>query len=385
MSTFPDPLTTPVPARTLVRLPDQPAGVPWPTTQWPVADPRDLGADAERLNSLLDVLVADEPHPTMGRSYAAAVVAGGRLVAERYGLRPVRDLRSLEADPPLDRLDEHSELLSWSMAKSLTHLAVGTAVADGLVALEDPVADPQWNTTDDPRAAITWDDLLAMRPGLAWREEYVIDAGAMPDVVEMLFGSGRPDMAAFAASFPLAHRPGATEAYKYSSGTTNIAAANLQRVLGAGEALDAAASDDYYHRRILDPIGMTGTRLEFDDAGTFIGSSYAWATLRDWCRFGLLAMRGGNWDGQAIVPAGWIDHGRTARSWDEELLHGAHWWTWDQDQMPFGAHGFEGQRVICFPTRDVVVVRLGKVADVEGATTVLNAHLTEIAACFPER
>ena len=365
--------------RPLIPLPPQPDRVPWPTDVWPEADPADLGADQDRLRALLDILVADEPHPAMGRTFAAAVVCRGRLVAERYGLRPVRDLRSLEPDPPLDRLDETSELLSWSMAKSLTHLAVGVAIGDGALRVDDPIPEPHWAPESDPRHGITWDDLLTMRPGLSWREEYVPEAGNMPDVIEMLFGSGADDMGAFAATFPLQHPPGSPEAFCYSSGTTNIVTANLQRVLGTG----AAEFDRLVHDRILDPIGMASARLEFDAAGTFIGSSYAHSTLRDWCRFGLLAMRDGTWDGQRLVPEGWIDHGRTARSFSEGLYHGAHWWAWDQEQMPFGAHGFEGQRVICFPSRDVIVVRLGKVSDQPDATTVLNNHITEIANCFP--
>lgn len=369
----------PIPERDLFPLPAQPEGVAWPTEQWEVADPTSLGGDAERLTALLDELVSGEPHPVLGRTHAAAVVVRGRLVAERYGRRVVQDLRSLGEDPPLDDLGPDDELLSWSMAKTITHLAVGAAIADGKLDVHDPVPERQWTAADDPRGAITWDDLLAMRPGLAWTEEYYdLDGDTLPDVITMLFGDGAADMATFAASFPLVHEPGSPEAFNYSSGTTNIVVANLQRVLG----LDQAGMDRFLHERIFDPVGMRSARAEFDEAGTFIGSSYAYATLRDWCRFGLLALRGGEWDGRRIVPEGWVDHGRTARSWEDELLHGAHWWTWDQDQMPFGAHGFEGQRVIAFPARDVVVVRLGKTGSTN--TTHLNAHLTEIAGCFPE-
>jgi CubicO group peptidase (beta-lactamase class C family) len=367
-----------LPDRALLPLPAQPADVAWPTDKWDRADPVEVGGDAERLDALLDALVQPDLDPELGRTSAAAVVVGGRLVAERYGHRPVRDLRSLEPDPPLDAVDQTTELLSWSMAKSITSLAVGVAVADGALVVTDPVGEPAWAGADDPRRAITWDDLLAMRPGLAWQEEYY-DLGGdhLPDVVQMLFGDGAADMAGFAASFPLVHQPGSPEAFTYSSGTTNIVAANLQRVLG----LDAAGMDRFLHERIFDPIGMRSARAEFDAAGTFIGSSYVYATLQDWCRFGLLALRGGAWDGRAIVAPDWIDEARRPRSWSEDILHGAHWWTWDQDQMPFGAHGFEGQRVICFPTRDLVVVRLGWISST-GARA-LNRHLTDIADCFP--
>ncbi|QXC61162.1 beta-lactamase family protein [Aquihabitans sp. G128] len=370
----------PIPTRDLQPLPGQPEGVAWPTDEWPRADAAALGGDQDRLDALLDELVGPEPHPIFGLTHAAAVVVGGHLVAERYGRRIVQDLRSLGEDPPFDDLTAKDELLSWSMAKSISHLAVGVAIGDGKLSVTDAVPERQWQAEGDPRGAITWDDLLAMRPGLEWREEYYdLDGEKLPDVINMLFGDGAPDMATFAASFPLVAEPGSEAAFNYSSGTTNIVVANLQRVLG----LDADGMDRFLHERIFDPIGMRSARAEFDETGTFIGSSYAYATLQDWCRFGLLALRNGEWDGVRLVPDGWIAHGRTARSWDDEILHGAHWWTWDQDQMPFGAHGFEGQRVICFPTRDVVLVRLGKTAS--GNTIHLNAHLTEIAGCFPER
>ncbi len=372
----------PVPTRPLLPLPAQPKGVPWPNdgaaNEWPEASPAELGADAGRLDALLDELVA-ERHPEIGLTYGVAVVAGGRLVAERYGQRVVRDLRAWEPDPPLEPVTPADELLSWSMAKSLTSLAVGVAVGDGRLRVDDPVLDPRWDRTDDPRAAITWDHLLTMRPGLAWTEEYYdLSGDELPNVVTMLYGTEAADMAAYAASFPLVHEPGSAEAFQYSSGTTNIIAANLQRVLG----LDVQGVRDFLEDRIFFPLGMSSFRVDVDTAGTFVGSSYAYATLRDWCRFGLLAMRGGRWRGTAIVPDGWIDYSRRARSWDDDIIHGAHWWTWDQDQMPFGAHGFEGQRVICFPTRDVVVVRLGLTPS-DGAPA-LNARITEIAGCFPE-
>lgn len=368
-----------VPKRELLPLPVQPDGLAWPTEDWERAEPSELAGDDSRLEALLDELVSPDEHPVFGRTYAAAVVARGRLVAERYGRRVVQDLRALGDDPPFDDLGPDDQLLSWSMAKSLTSLAVGVAVGDGLIDVSDRVPEPQWADPSDPRHGITWDHLLTMRPGLAWREEYYeLDGASLPDVVTMLFGDGAADMASFAASFPLRAVPGSDDAYVYSSGTTNIVAANLQRVLG----LDRDGMDGFLHERILDPVGMSGLRAEFDPAGTFIGSSYTHATLTDWCRFGLLAMRDGTWDGRRIVPEGWIDYGRTARSWDDLLMHGAQWWTWNQDQMPFGAHGFEGQRIICFPTRDVVVVRFGKTHP--DRTDALNTRLTEIAGCFPE-
>lgn len=371
---------TAVPDRPLVPLPAQPDGVPWPTARWPRAEPAEIGADQQRLAALLDELVSGDHHPQLGLTHAAAVVAGGRLVAERYGRRIVQDLRAMGDDPPLEPVDAATELLSWSMAKTVTNLAVGVAVGDGALTVDDPVDDPLWREAGDPRSAITWSHLLTMRAGLRWTEEYYdLDPDAFPDVVRMLYGEGAEDMGAFAAGFPLDREPGTPEAYTYSSGTTNVVAANIARVLH----LDQAGMDRFLHERIFDPIGMASARAGFDAAGTYVGSSFTWCTLQDWCRFGLLLLRGGRWEDRAIVPDGWIDWSRIARSWDDTVVHGAHLWAWDLPETPFGAHGFEGQRVICFPARDVVVVRLGKIGAEDAPA--LNAHLAAIADCFPRR
>ncbi|WP_421120782.1 serine hydrolase domain-containing protein [Aquihabitans daechungensis] len=371
---------TAVPDRPLVPLPSQPEGVSWPTQEWERGEAADLGADAAQLDALLDELVSGEYHPSHGLTHAAAVVAGGRLVAERYGRRVVQDLRAMGDDPPLEPVDAGTELLSWSMAKTITNLAVGVAVGDGVLTVDDPVADPRWQDAGDPRTAITWSNLLTMRAGLAWSEEYYeLDPDAFPDVVRMLYGEGAEDMAAFAAGFALDREPGTPAAYTYSSGTTNVIAANLARALG----LDQAGMDRFLHERIFDPIGMRSARAGFDPAGTYVGSSFTWCTLQDWCRFGLLLLRGGRWDSTPLLPDGWIDWSRLARSWDETVVHGAHLWAWDLPETPFGAHGFEGQRVICFPARDVVVVRLGKMGPNDAPA--LNAHLAAIARCFPTR
>lgn len=370
----------PTPTWPLVPLPGQPSGTPWPTESWTRADPADVGAHGGELDSLLDDLIGATAGSPLGLTYGAAVVASGRLVAERYGRRPVPDLRGLGDDPLLEDVTPETPLLSWSMAKSITSLAVGAAVSDGAIRLDDPVGDPRWHGADDPRAAITWADLLMMRPGLSWTEEYYeLEADALPDVITMLYGPQSADMAAFAADMDLVAPPGSAEAYVYSSGTTNIVAAALQRVLG----LDASSMDVYLRSRIFEPIGMRSTTATYDDAGTFIGSSYVHATLTDWARFGLLALRGGTWDGDALVPAGWMDWSRTPRSWDDPVFHGAHWWGWDDGETPFGAHGFEGQRVIAFPARDVVVVRLGR--SPADAAPELNRHISRIARCFPTR
>jgi CubicO group peptidase (beta-lactamase class C family) len=278
--------------------------------------------------------------PDLGLTLAIVVVHRGRVVAERYG----------------PDVGSGTTLVSWSMAKSITHALVGLLVRDGALDLRAPAPVPRWQTAGDPRAEITLDQLLQMRSGLAFVEDYVDDQ--VSDVIEMLFGSGQRDMAAFAESFPLEHPPGSV--FNYSSGTTNIVSAIAGRAIGDGEAGVAA----YLRRELFGPAGMTSAAPRFDAAGTFVGSSYVDATARDFARFGELYLHRGTRDGRRILPEGWVDHARRLTSPpappDEPHGYGAHWWVWEDGLGTYGAHGYQGQYTLVVPALDLVVVRLGQ-------------------------
>lgn len=337
----------------LLPFPPQPDGVPWPA---PGFDGWPTGEAPAGVAELVDEVFGD--FDRYGDTYAVAVVQGGRLLHERYG----GALPSFVHEPT--PVEPATPLLSWSMAKSILHLLVGTMVEDGLL---DPTAAapvPAWR--DDERAAITLDHLLEMRDGLGWNEAYDVVNGS--DVVEMLFGSGSSDVAAFAEARRAAHPPGTV--FNYSSGTSNVVSAIVGRALGGRDEVEARL-----RRRLFEPLGITSADPRFDDAGTFLGSSYVYLTARDWCRLGLLALRGGTWDGRAVVPASWIDHGRRPRSVDEEKgrWYGAHWWV-DNEEVERGTftmQGYEGQSVAVCPALDAVVVRLGRTPE----DTVGTEHL----------
>jgi CubicO group peptidase (beta-lactamase class C family) len=278
--------------------------------------------------------------PELGLTLAVVVVRGGEVVAERYG----------------PDVDATTTLISWSMAKSITHALVGLLVRDGMLDVTARAPVPSWQHGEDPRAEITLDHLLQMRSGLAFVEDYVDDR--VSDVIEMLFGAGQQDMAAFAESFPLLHPPG--EVFNYSSGTTNIVSAIAGRAIGGDEAGVA----DYLRRELFEPLGMASAVPKFDPAGTFVGSSYVYATARDFARFGELYLHDGVWNGRRVLPEGWVDHARRLTSPpappDEPHGYGAHWWIWEDELGTYGAHGYEGQYTLVVPSLDLVVVRLGK-------------------------
>jgi CubicO group peptidase (beta-lactamase class C family) len=309
-------------------------------------------ADVDLLGRLLS-----QP-PELGLTLAVVVVHRGEVVAEGYG-------PDTTAATPL---------ISWSVAKSITHAAVGVLVREGLLDVSQPAPVPAWAGTE--KSAITLQQLLEMRPGLRFVEDYV-DAG-VSHCIDMLFGVGATDHASYAAALPLDHPPGTV--WNYSSGTTNIVARIAGEAVGGGEA----GMRRFLATELFAPTGMTSTDPRFDDAGTFVGSSYVYACARDFARFGEFYLHDGEWDGRRILPPGWVDHARTPTPGvpaSEPFGYGAHWWLWRDEPGSLAAHGYEGQYVIVVPSRDLVLVRLGKTpAELRPN---LVAELRRIVQAFP--
>ncbi len=309
-------------------LPAQPAGTPWPTADWPTG-----AALPATLAARIDAAFTDD---SLGITDAVLIIQGGAVRYERYG----------------PDLDQQSRFPSWSKAKSITQALVGLAVAQGRIDIHAPANVPAWKA--DERSAITLDQLLRMSSGLKFVEDYV--PGSVSDVIEMLFGSGKEDVAAYAIAQPLAHKPDTH--WSYASGTTNIICDILQRTLGLkGEAFEA-------HMRavLFEPLGMTSPMPRFDAAGTFIASSYCFSTARDFARFGLLYLRGGVWEDKQLLPAAWVDYARTPTPVPatEELGYGAQWWLGLGGPGSFSANGYEGQYTLAIPDLDVIMVRHGR-------------------------
>ena len=292
-----------------------------------------------------------------GISLALVVQQGGRVIAERYGTQPENVFQ-----PPIE-IASDSTLISWSMAKSITHAALGVLVLDGLIDVNDPAPVPEWHGTD--KAAITLLQLLEMRSGLRFVEDYVDDD--VSHCIEMLFGESGPSHAAYAAALPLDHEPGTF--WNYSSGTTNIITRIIGDVVhgGPGGAPEAreSATRAFLRERLFEPCGIESAEPKFDAAGDFVGSSYVYATARDFARFGELYRADGVTElgaGTQIVPSGWLDHARTWAASDPEtgLDYGRHWWMWPTLPGSLAAHGHEGQYLVVDPARELVLVHLGK-------------------------
>ncbi len=286
-----------------------------------------------------------EPGPRRRRTRAVVVLQDGAVVGERYA-------PGIGADTPLN---------GWSMTKSVMGALIGTLVGEGKLRLEDRRLLPQWSVPGDTRAEIALEDLLRMRSGLRFSEVY---SDPLSDVTRMLFDGY--DAAGFAASRPLEAPPGTR--WKYASGTTNILSLIARRAAGEADYLS------WPRRALFDPLGMTSAIIEPDASGTFIGSSFMFATARDWARFGLLYANGG----RGVLPEGWAAFGASPTPQAPNERYGAHWWlklspelgggTAAAERVPrdaIHALGHEGQCLTVIPSRRLVVVRLGLSIDIK--------------------
>lgn len=348
----------------------QPAGVNWPTVEWPTASP-DNDVDIITLNSALSKLFDHGVNPPDGQgiSLATLVVHRGQIVAERYGIQP--DTAFGSGGP----VDHDTTLISWSMAKSMTQALLSIVIDEIGIDVDAPVDIAEW--ASDGRSKITLRQLLQMRDGLDFVEDYIVDesGNSVSHVIDMLFGSGAEDVATYARSRPLKNEPGSV--WSYSSGTTNIICSLLRQYIGDGDVAELLK------QRIFDTLGMTTATARVDNAGNFIGSSYVYATARDFAKFGYLYLRGGQWQDAQIVPREWVEAARVQHATDHESGHGygLQWWIWKSIAGCMSAQGYEGQRIIVMPDRDLVVVHLGKwVAETAPA---LDNHLLDLIEAFP--
>ena len=255
------------------------------------------------------------------------------IVAERYG----------------EGFDKDTPVLGWSMTKSILATLYGILQQAGKIDVMKPAPVPGWQ--GDERKEITLDNLLRMQSGLAWDEDYT----SISDVTRMLFMEA--DMSRVQLEKKAVARPG--EIWNYSSGTTNLLSGILRSCFENDQEYL-----DFPYKALIDKVGMHSMILETDMAGNFVGSSYGWASTRDWAKFGLLYLHQGQWNGEQIFDPGWVTY-VTRPTAHSNGRYGAHFWLNRGGIYPgvpkdlFSANGYQGQYVFIIPSKNLVVVRTG--------------------------
>ncbi len=286
--------------------------------------------DLNALNRAIDLAFSE---PDTQKTRTVLVLYKGHLLTERYA----------------DGFDKNTKILGWSMTKSLLATCFGILEHQGKLEMDWPAPIPEWK--NDGRKDITINHLLRMQSGLAWEEEY----SKISDATKMLFLAD--DMTLAQKEKELVAQP--TEVFNYSSGTTNLLSGILrQQFRSHQEYLD------FPYQYLIDKIGMHSMIMEADMKGNYVGSSYAWATTRDWAKFGQLYLDKGVWNGEKVFDDSWVDYITTVTQ-NSEGKYGAHFWLNAEGRYPdvprdlYSCNGFQGQHVFIIPSKDLVVVRTG--------------------------
>ena len=310
------------------------------TIDWPmgdrVKDSFPTQVNKEKLQDAINSIFKEADTAKPIRTRAVIVLYDGKLIAEQYA----------------PGFTKNTKLLGWSMTKSVTSALMGVLVRDGKLNIDNPAPVPEWHDAQDPRHEITLKNLLQQSSGLDLEENYAKSC----DATIMLFK--KADMGAYTASRPLKNKPGSF--FYYSSGNSNILSRVIRQTIG----------DNEYHKFPYDSLfyklGMYSAVLEPDESGTFVGSSYMYATARDWARFGLLYLNKGMYNNQRILTEDWVAQSAIPASASERKEYGFQFWLnagkADYPSAPtdmYYADGYEGQRVFVIPSKKLVVVRLG--------------------------
>jgi CubicO group peptidase (beta-lactamase class C family) len=267
------------------------------------------------------------------KTRAVVVLYKDQIIAEKYA----------------KGFDKNSKILGWSMTKSITSAVLGVLEKQGRIDVNQTNLFPEWE--NDERSKITLNNLLQMNSGLEWNEDY----NTMSDVTKMLFLA--KDMSKSQKEKPLTGKP--NNSWNYSSGTSNLVSGYIRNQFKTHQEYL-----DFWYAELIDKIGMNSMLIETDLTGNYVGSSYGWATPRDWAKFGLLYLHKGNWNGEQIINEAWVNYTATPTN-GSNGEYGAHFWLNAGGVYPnapkdiFSCNGYQGQRVFIIPSKDMVIVRMG--------------------------
>ncbi len=326
----------------------------WPQPSWAEPSSSETVLDPQALAALEAFTFESEAEGV--HTDGLVIAKDGALLFERYTGDYAPDMRHY----------------AWSISKSVVNALFGAAQYQGLLDIDEQVSTYS-DVLGDAGDTTTFRDLLAMSSGLDFDESYEYGP-FLSSVIAMLYTLGRDDMGAFAAAHERTAEPGT--AWRYKSGDSLILMRALRDVVGEERYKDLP------WELLFEPLGIESAVWERDAQGVFVGSSYLHLTPRDLARFGLLFARDGVWNGERILPEGWVAQSAKlapgfiqiyddAPDWlRRRARYGLHWWSNAGDEeagippaypeltedVLIGS-GHWGQKLFVFPSQDLVIVR----------------------------
>jgi len=299
-------------------------------------------------NPQKDTIFSEVNYPKLNKAVANAFDENGKKIKKTRSVLVIYKDHII-AEKYLKGFTKNTPILGWSMTKSIIGTLYGILQKEGKIDIYKPTQIPQWQ--HDERAKITFNDLLHMNSGLAWDENY----NTLSDVTKMLFLA--KNMSKVQLNKPLKYKPNTH--WNYSSGTTNLLSGLLRNNFKTYQQYL-----DFPYKSLIDKIGMHSMLIETDLAGNYVGSSYGWATTRDWAKFGLLYLHQGNWNGDQIIDSTWVKYVQTPTK-NSNKRYGAQFWLNAGGHYPdapkdlYSCNGYQGQLIFIIPSKNMVIVRTG--------------------------
>ena len=316
------------------------------TTLLERSTPELQGVRSEAILAFLDGLAA-----TPARIHSVMLLRHGRVIAEAWW-RPFGPER---------------KRYLYSLSKSFTSTAVGFAVQDGLLALDDRVVsffpDNLPETVSDNLAAMRVRDLLTMTTGHA------------TDTTPAIFAPGLVNWTQAILALPVQDPPGTH--FVYNSGATYLLAVIVQTRTGR-------TLIDYLSGKLLGPLGIADVTWDACPRGYLVGGWGLAATTEDVARFGQFCLQRGMWKGVQLIPAAWIDEAtakqvpndgedRVLEPIDWKQGYGYQFWRCQHDA--YRGDGAFGQYCVVMPGQDAVLALTSETANMQVVLDQVWAHL----------
>ncbi len=330
----------------------------WPTQNWKTKSIESAGFDRNRFQKVIDYVWEDTGEH---KSDAFIVIKDGYLVYEGYdrGYNPTK---------------KH---MFWSLTKSMTSTIMGAAIHKGYIDLESKAADYYPEMNRDKARDVNLRQILNMSAGFKFYEEHPVNI-ALSDTIFVYYSKkAYQDVAKNVASLEMSDAP--DEQFNYGTHQPMLAMGMLKKAINNSSIYDELPWD-----LLFNPLGMKNIVFERDLSGTFLGGSTGWGLAKEYAKIGLLMLEDGVWDGQRILPEGWVDFAtktvapalvkRKSEDGQQRLnveSYGAYWWLNKKlsmnKQRPypsapeslFQAMGYRGQTMGVLPEQGIIIVRLG--------------------------
>ena len=304
------------------------------------ATPESQGVSSEAIAKFLRA--ADEKVNSM---HSVMILRHGKVIAEAWWA-------------PEDATKPH---VLWSLSKSFTSTAVGLAVEEGKLSIEDRVVgffpDDLPGEPSENLRKMQVKDLLTMSTGHA--DE--------PNVRQS------QDWIKSFLAHPLPHPPGTF--FRYNTPATFMQSAIVQKVTGKTVV-------DYLQSRLFDPLGIQPPRWDTNPQGISLGGYGLFLKTEDIAKFGQLYLQNGKWEGKQLIPTTWVQKATSKQvsngdnpSSDWNQGYGFQFWRCRHNA--FRGDGKDGQFCVVMPDQDAVVVMTANTTNMQAQLSLVWDHLLE--------